>query len=67
MGAKKIELAAALGQRGQSRGDDPQKRVADFGDEMRQFALPMHLAEPSSDPVRISGFRGEREVLRTHA
>src|ERR1700724_3596433 len=66
-GEKEIERRAPLGQRRKPGGDDPHDRVADLGDEMRQFALPEHFAQTAPDPVGIAMFRSQRQVLRTHA
>ena len=45
---KEIERRAALGQRRQSGGDNSHDRVADLGDEMREFALPQHFAQTAA-------------------
>src|SRR3984885_14672567 len=64
---KEIERRAALGGRRQSGGDDPHDRIANLGDEMREFALPQHFAHTAADPVGIAVFRGKRQMLRTNA
>src|ERR1700679_954146 len=64
---KEIERRAALGQRRQSGGDNSHEGVADFGDEMREFALPQHFAQMAADPIGIAVFRGKRQMLRTNA
>src|ERR1700722_5446002 len=63
---KDIERRAALGQRRQSGGDNSHHRVADFGDEMRGFALPQHFAPAPADLFGIAVSRRRRQTRRTN-
>ena len=64
---KEIERRAALGQRRQSGGDNSHDRIANLGDEMREFALPQHFAQTAAVFVGIAVLRGKRQMLRTNA
>ena len=64
---KEIERRAALRQRRQSGRHNAHDRVANLGDEMREFALPQHFAQTAANLVGIAVFRGKRQMLRTNA